>query len=352
MSADPRVRASASEPVGGDLLALLTGYQVPAIVTAAQRVELFDAFDGAAASAETIAERIATAYQPTRALLDSLVAVGLVQREPEGYTLAPQAAADLGRHGALARVVDKEAVFARLWLDLDQVIRTGTPLLAPWRERLHTDPEGARAFLEALDVLAERAGPPLHRLPELAPGRHVVDVGGGLGAYARQLVCAGCTVTLVDLPVVAAWARQHLAELAPRITVVAADAVADPACGVAPASHDAAVVSHVVHDLPEPQAVAVLTGAAAAVRTGGHVVVNDYAGDRGPDAFGPLFDMMMQVETGGRAYPEAALGEMMVNAGLRRIRRAPFAEPWTVLVGTVERSIRNNATTMSAEAVR
>jgi hypothetical protein len=133
---------------------------------------------------------------------------------------------------------------------------------------------------------------------------------------------------------------------------VAADAAADPACGVAPASHDAAVVSHVVHDLPEPQAVALLTGAAAAVRTGGHVVVNDYAGDRGPDAFGPLFDMMMQVETGGRAYPEAALGEMMVNAGLRRIRRAPFAEPWTVLVGTVERSTRNNATTMSAEAVR
>jgi hypothetical protein len=141
-------------------LHLLTGYQVPAIVTAAQRVGLFDAFGGAAASAETIAERIATAYQPTRALLDSLVAIGLVQRTPEGYTLAPQAAADLGRHGALARVVDKEAVFARLWLDLDQVIRTGTPLLAPWRERLHTDPEGTRAFSKR--SMCSRSAPDRH----------------------------------------------------------------------------------------------------------------------------------------------------------------------------------------------
>jgi SAM-dependent methyltransferase len=346
------VRASASEPAGGDLLDLLTGYQVPAVVTAAQRVGLFDAFDGLPTSAETIAERIATAVKPTRALLDSLVAIGLVQRMPDGYAPSPQAVADLGRHGALARVVEKEAVFARLWLDLDQVLRSGEPLLAPWRERLDTDPQRARAFLDALDVLAERTGPALHLLPELAPDRHVVDVGGGLGAYARQLARVGCTVTLVELPAVAAWAQHSLAERAPRVAVVAADAVAVPACGVAPASHDAAIVSHVVHDLAEPDAVALLANAAQAVRPGGHVVVNEFAGDSGPGAFGPLFDVMMQVETGGCAYPEAALGEMMVSAGLRRIRRAPFADPATVLVGSVERSISSNATTTSAEALR
>lgn len=313
-----------------DVLDVLTGYQGAAIVTAACRLGVFDVLGDRPCPADEVAARLRTAPGPTRALLDSLVALGLVSA---GYTAAPDAA-PLRSGGELALVVAKEAVLARLWQDLDQVVRTGRPLLAPWAERVARDPEGVLGFLGALEVLARRTGPPLHELPELAPGRRVLDVGGGLGSYARALAAAGSQVTLVDLPVVAGAARERLRDVA-GVTVVAADVLTAPACGVEPAGHDAALVSHLLHDLPADQGIAVLRAAAAAVRPGGAVVVNEFAGDAGPDGFGPRFDLMMRLETGGAAYPVDDLVEMLRSAGLGAVRRVAFPEPVTVLCGEV-----------------
>ena len=46
-----------------------------------------------------------------------------------------------------------------------------------------------------------------------------------------------------------------------------------------------------------------------------------------------MFDVMMRVETPGAAHSLATLRAMMVEAGLEDVRREPFDEPLTVLVG-------------------
>jgi hypothetical protein len=68
-----------------------------------------------------------------------------------------------------------------------------------------------------------------------------------------------------------------------------------------------------------------------AVGPGGAVVVNDFARDAGPGPFGPLFDVMMRVETGGSAYPITALVGFLRETGFGRIRRLGFPPPFTVL---------------------
>ncbi|MCE2529543.1 MAG: methyltransferase domain-containing protein [Acidimicrobiia bacterium] len=159
--------------------------------------------------------------------------------------------------------------------------------MEPWRSQLDGNPERARAFLEALDVLARIGGPPLHELDELAPGKRVLDVGGGLGTYARLLSEAGSHVTVVDYPLVAGWAMEELEGTG--VNVVGVDVFEHPCCGVTPGSMDAALVSHLVHDLTEKQATELLRRVRSAIAPGGHVVVNDFAADSGPGAFGALY---------------------------------------------------------------
>ena len=63
------------------------------------------------------------------------------------------------------------------------------------------------------------------------------------------------------------------------------------------------------------------------------MVVNDFAGDSGPGAFGPLFDVMMRVETGGAAHSSAILESIMARAGFEGIVRLPYDDPLTVYTG-------------------
>ncbi|MDY7103694.1 MAG: methyltransferase [Actinomycetota bacterium] len=324
--------------LGPAVLQLVSGYQEPAALVAACRIGLFDALADDPADADALAAGLAVDAGGLRSLLDTLVVAGLVARGPAGYSAAAEVRARLGREGDLTRIVHKESVFARVWLDLDETLRTGTPRMAPWAHRLASEPDVARSFLEALCVIAETMGPDLTGLPLFAPPVRVVDVGGGLGTHARPLAAAGAAVTLVDLPPVAGWAADAAAGWGlppdvPPVEVVGADVVADRSCGVEPGSADVVLVSHVVHDLVDTEARTVLTQAAVAARPGGRVVVVEIPGDAGPVAVGPLFGLMMRVETPGRARPVAELVELMAAAGLTAIERAPYADPVAVLVG-------------------
>ncbi len=316
------------------LVDVLTGYQPAAVVTAATRLGLFDALSPTEPRTPAqLASSLEVSEAALAKLLAAIEAIGLATGVPGGYLATPFAATELGSSGDFRHVVDKEGFFAATWLDLAETVRTGRPRLAPWRQRLVTEPDQAQAFLVALDVLARRTGPDLAGMPALAPGRRVVDVGGGLGTYSRLLAEAGSTVTLVDLPEVVAWAQPRLAGVP--VTIVAADVLAHPSCGVAAGSQDAALVSHLVHDLDREAAVGILSAAARAVRPGGRVVVNDFAGDSGPGAFGPLFDLMMALETGGNAYARADLVAMMKEAGLAEVTVEEFDPPLTVVSGAV-----------------
>lgn len=314
------------------LLEVLTGYQGAAVVAAACRTGLVDALGPTPATAGDLAARAGTAVGPTRALLDALVGLGLVVADDAGAVrgyAAGELTVRLRAHGDLRLVVDKEAFFARLWTCLDTTLRTGRPLLPPWRERLAATPDVARRFLEALVTLAAETGPDLTALPELGPGRRVVDVGGGLGSYAVPLAGAGADVTLVDLPPVAAWAAEHLAG-GPAVRVVAADALAEPACGVEPGSADAVLLAHVLHDLDDAEARALLARAREALRPGGALVVLEIPGE-GP--YGALFDLMMRVETPGRARTADELHALLREASVVDVVDAPYPRPVLVTVG-------------------
>ena len=313
------------------LIDLITGYQPAAVIATAQRIGVFEVLDSSPSPADDLAAKLAADASNLTALLEALVSIGLVVGTAEGYAATCYTADRLGRDGEMALVVAKEAVFAEAWMHLDEVILEGRPVMEPWRSHLETDPDRALAFLEALDVLARIGGPALRELDDLAPGKRVLDVGGGLGSYSLILHEAGSAVTLVDLPRVAEWAADRLAGTG--IPVIGVDLFEHLSCGVPPESMDAALVSHLLHDFPREQGVDLLRRVDKALRSGGHVVVNDLASDSGPGAFGPLFDVMMRVETAGAAHRRSTLESMLFDAGFIDVTLLDFDDPLTVFVG-------------------
>ncbi|MEX1125145.1 MAG: methyltransferase, partial [Acidimicrobiia bacterium] len=238
-----------------ELIDLIIGYQPAAVITAGLRVGLFDALGEEARTTGDLAAELGVDAPTLGALLDTLEALGLATRSVDGFGTTPFVTRRLARGGELGSVVEKEAFFARAWQELEMVVRTGHPVVETWRERLSHEPETARSFLVALDALARVSGPPLAELSELAPDRGVVDVGGGLGSYTRRLVEAGSEVVLVDLPPVIPWAKETLADLGDAVRFIGADVFEHPSVGVEPESMDAALVSHVLHDLNESRSV-------------------------------------------------------------------------------------------------
>lgn len=318
-------------------LDVLTGYQAAMVVMAARRLGVFEALTAVPRAVDDLGAAIGADSAVLRALLRSLASIGLAVEDGDRYAATPFVADHLAGGRDLALVVEKEEYFARAWLSLDDTVRSGRPVLEPWQSRLASDPASTRMFLDALNVLAEYTGPRLWDLPELAPGKRVLDVGGGLGYYALRLAEAGSAILLVDLPPVIEVLESRLHGTGDAsIELIAVDLMTAPSCGVTAGSVDAALVSHLLHDLSEDAGVDLLRRAASAVRSGGHVVVNDFAGDAGPGAFGPLFDVMMRVETGGAAHSLATLRSMLESAGLREVRAVDFVEPVTVLIGRVE----------------
>lgn len=318
------------------VLEILTGYQGAAMVAAAARLGIFDALGDAPRSPAEVATELGVAPRPLAALLAALAELDIVSSSESGFR-ATETSRRLGSSGDLGLVVRKEAFFATVWNDLDRVVRAGAPLLDPWRERVAHDPSTAREFLAALVTLARVAGPDLTALPQLATPARVLDIGGGLGSYAVPLAAAGHLVTLVELPGVADWARQELEDTT--VTVVAADAVAPDEFGANPHDSvalvdligaDVVLLSHIIHDLADEDASALVATAARLLRPGGTVVVLEYPGDES-GFFGPTFDLMMQLETAGRARTASEIRALLANRGFGGFERTTTTGPTMLL---------------------
>jgi len=122
-----------------------------------------------------------------------------------------------------------------------------------------------------------------------------VDLGGNTGEFARQVCRRNPTVkaTVVDLPVVCALGREHIAACADgadaaRITFFPADMRTDPL----PAASDLVAFKSVLHDWPDADAERLLDRAFTLVRPGGRLLIFERApieatGKRVPYVMGP-----------------------------------------------------------------
>jgi demethylspheroidene O-methyltransferase len=152
--------------------------------------------------------------------------------------------------------------------------------------------------------------------------RHLLDVGGGSGAFliAAGTHAPGLRLTLFDLPPVAEIAHRTLdaSPVAGRAAVVGGDFTAGPL----PTGADVVSLVRVLHDHDDDVAAALLRAIRAALPPGGTLLLAEpMAGTPGAEPVGDAyFGFYFLAMGGGRARTPNRIKELLRAAGFTRLR--------------------------------
>jgi len=269
-------------------------------------------------------------------LVKGAESLGLLERvEGDRYALGQLGAALLG-NGGVAEMVRHHAM---LYRDLEDPVallrgdRDRTDLGSYWayasgaagrldaaQTRDYSDLMGASQALIAGDLLDAYS---------LAGHRHLLDIGGGNGAFLSAV--AGrwphLRLTLFDLPSVADQARARFERegLEDRASAVGGDVFCDPL----PAGADCCSLVRVVHDHDDAAALAVLRAARAALPPGGVLLVAEPMSDTpGAEPIGEAyFGFYLLAMGSGRPRTPGELISMLRAVGFRQVRLRPTRRP-------------------------
>lgn len=315
------------DPLDRDqILEMTAGFMPACVIGAAAELDLFGALDRRSAPAQTIADRLGSDRRATTILLDAVVALGLIDKDGDLYSISAEIQSLLTHDTPdtiLPGILHRLNVL-RSWSQLAWVTKAGIP--CPRQASIRGPAADRAAFVAAMhtysrpavDQLVARLGPPKLR--------HLLDVGGASGtwtlAFLRALPDARATV--FDLPDAIAQARQRIAEteFADRIDLVAGDFYRDDL----PAGADFAWLGAVVHQHSRAHNRELFAKVFAALEPGGTVAIRDIVMEpcRTQPVAGALFAVNMLVNTeSGDTFTFDELADDLQSAG--------FSEPqWTV----------------------
>jgi predicted O-methyltransferase YrrM len=286
----------------------------------AERPQTFDELRGTLELSERSANVLFTALR----------AMGLLQRHSDGrLDLTPVAREHLTPGGAFD-VSDYVGLAANNpgVLDMVERLRTSRPAGAKtggaafiYRDGIESAMEteaSARRLTLALAGRAKNVAPVLAHKLDVGGAKRILDVGGGTGIYSIALLQRHPNLRAVVfdraevLKVAAEMARDY--GVADRIDLMPGDMFTDRL----PGGCDLVLLSNILHDWDVRECQILVDRCAAAIPTGGRLVVHDVFLD--DDLGGPLpialYSASLFSLTEGRAYSVQEYREMLAKAGL------------------------------------
>lgn len=300
------------------LLEMIRGFQPACIVTAAADLDVFTAFGDRPVSAATLATRIHGDPRATTILLDSLVALELLDKHEDFYRVLPGVTELLSADSPVnvLAAVRHQGNCLRRWAQLAQVVRNGRPA-----ERMpSTRGAGAdcEAFIGAMNNFTAAIAPEIVAKLESVQFQRLLDIGGASGTWTMAFLRAApeATAVLFDLPEVIPLARERLAAagLIDCVTLVAGDYNVD----LLPAGADLAWLSAVAHQNSREENQSLYARIHDALAPGGTLVIRDIVMDpsRTSPPSGALFAVNMLVATeGGNSYTLDEFRDDLAGAG-------------------------------------
>jgi demethylspheroidene O-methyltransferase len=270
------------------------------------------------------------------ALCQAAASVDLLERRRDGrFQLGRLGAAVLGVPG-LEAMIRHHRIFYRDLADPAGLLRgeTDTELAQFWPYVLGTDAEvggeAAEAYSELMATSQALVAEEVLRSVRLDGVSHLMDVGGGTGAFLSAVADAwpDMRLTLFDLPAVTGAAERSLAAagLDRRIDRVAGNFRTD----ALPEGADAISLVRVLYDHGDDTVAGLLDRAAAALPPGGLLLIAEpMSGGSRPSRFGDgyfaFYTMAMRT---GHVRAPARIAALLAAAGFERVRFVRTLRPF------------------------
>ena len=158
---------------------------------------------------------------------------------------------------------------------------------------------------------------------DFGPYRHVVDVGGGTGALIAEVLRANPALrgTVVDLAEAVGEAAGYLSQagVGDRCEQVAGNFFQP-----LPAGGDVFMLSRVLHNWSDQDAVTILRNVRAAMPDDGRLLIFERFLPEGDEYhLGKVFDLVMLVVLGGRERTVDEYADLLEEAGLQAVEHRP-----------------------------
>ena len=320
------------------------GFWASKALLSAIEMQLFTELANQPQCLQQIAGRLGLHPRSSRDFLDTLVALGFLERSGDTYsnTPEPDLFLDKGKASYIGGVL--EMANQRLypfWGDLTVALRTGLPQNEASRggtdlfAALYADPQRLRGFLKAMTGLSRAANRTIARQFPWRNYTTAVDVGTAQGDLITQVLLANPHLSGIgfDLPEVGPIFEDYVQEngLSGRVQFHGGSFFDAPI-----PTADVVMMGHILHDWDLPTKQMLIRKAYEAIPAGGALIVYESIidDDRSKNAFGLMMSLNMLIETrGGFDYTGADCCGWMREAGFSSTRVEHLAGPESMVVG-------------------
>jgi SAM-dependent methyltransferase len=319
---------------------MIVGAWVTQAIYVAAEIGIADLLAAAPRTAAELAREVGVHAASLYRVLRALASIDLFSEDDHGrFALTPLGrrlgSETPGSKRSLARMAGAE--FYRSWGSLLSSVETGAAAFdqvfgKPFFQYMRANPERWRIYDAAMTGVHDSETMPVLEAYDFTPLQTIVDVGGGNGMTLAAILRRHPSIRgiLFDLPAVADRAEEVVAGcgVSDRCRVVGGDFFHS-----VPASGDAYLLRHVLHDWEDREAVTILRRCREAMRPGGRVLVVETVIPSGnAPCFGKWLDLMMLV-VGGRERTREQYAGLFSAAGLRLSRIVPTAHEVSVIEG-------------------
>jgi hypothetical protein len=316
------------------LMNLAAGHVEARIVQTAVELRIFDVLDNEPLGAEAVAAQLSLNAAATELLMNALVALNVLEKQDQAFSLAPIARQFLRQNSAqyLGAMIRFESSLWHCWEQLPQAIRSGKA--ARPADMYQLDPTETEVFIQAMDSLVKARGDAdaLVNALDWRGVEELLDIGAGPATYPIGLCqrFSRLRATIFDLPATLKITERYVrdAGLSERIRLIAGDYRSDPILE----NYDLIFLSNIIHGENYQTNQTLVGKLTANLRPSGRLVIKDHILEesRANPPVGAIFSLLMLLTTaGGRCYSFAEIQAWMTRAGLTQIQETKLPAPLT-----------------------
>ena len=303
-----------------------SNYWRSAILLTAAHLDLFDWLGKRRIKSADAAIHYGGDKDSWESFLDALSGIGLIRKRANGYSSSAFAARYLTGDKRTLLLPQHDAW--RTWGDLTAVLTTAK---RPRTQKpFASDLAQSARLLQGLELHARQIAPHVIRRLRLGGAKTLLDIGGGLGTFARAFCrrYPRLQVTLLEHPNIVPLARRAVKDsgLAHRIQVVGRDFTR----GSLPARFDAVFASNILHAHGAAENRFLLRQIHRSLKPGGQLIVRDVfmRQDRVAPEWGALFSVALLLHTPrGRCYSLDEIRHWLRQTGFATIQRPRRSSP-------------------------